>query len=123
MKIKTDLYTKIVLTTIAIALIGLLVKDMDFVTKAQATELDVSAMKIENASDTEETTFYIYENDKILGGFGTKAYKEAGKYHYSSHWGKNKIDQDVFKKAYINEYIDTPKYIITTKTGSFWLER
>lgn len=33
---KTDLYTKVILTVIAIALVGILVKDIDFVSKAQA---------------------------------------------------------------------------------------
>ena len=33
---KTDLYTKVILTVIAVALVGILVKDIDFVSKAQA---------------------------------------------------------------------------------------
>lgn len=38
MKTKTDLYTRIVLTVIAVALVGHLIKDIDLVSKAQASE-------------------------------------------------------------------------------------
>ncbi len=76
MKPKTDLYTKIVLTVIAVFLAILIIKDVDFVTKAQANpvDLDLSALNIEKATSEEGTTFYIYENDKLSGGFGSKKY-------------------------------------------------
>lgn len=123
MKTKTDLYTKIVLTVIAIALVGNLLKDISFVTKAQASELDLSALKIENASDEEGTTFYIYENDKVLGGFGKKQYTDYDFFTDSPSMTRKGSTSDEYKKGYINPYYDTPKYIITTKTGSFWLKR
>lgn len=74
---KTDLYTKIVLTVIAVALTANLLKDVDFVTKAHAGELDLSNMKIEkaaNANDDGEITFFIYENSKIEKPFSNDGY-------------------------------------------------
>lgn len=73
MKIKTDIYTKIVLTVIAVALVGILVKDMNLVTKAHATEMpiDLSALNIEKTEDDEGITFFVYESsnlDKAYGG-------------------------------------------------------
>lgn len=41
---KTDLYTKIVLTIIAIALVGHLVKDVDLVSKAHAAPLPLEVL-------------------------------------------------------------------------------
>lgn len=133
MKLKTDLYTKIVLTVIAIALVGHLLKDIDLVSKAQANELDLSGMKIENVSDGREITFFIYENDKLDGGFGKDKYSEE----YSStttvtllSGQKKTVEQPSFRtadksidEAVINQHIDTPKYIITNKTGKFWLSK
>ena len=70
---KTDMYTKIVLTVIAVALVGILVKDIDIVSKAQASpaNIDLSALNIEKAesSDENEMTFFIYENSKIKRPF------------------------------------------------------
>jgi hypothetical protein len=77
---KTDLYTKIVLTVIAVALTANLLKDVDFVTKAHAGELDLSNMKIEkaaNANDDGEITFFIYENSKISNPFSKNNYREC----------------------------------------------
>ena len=65
MKIKTDLYTKIILTAIAIFLAMIAFKDINFVSKAQASPLDLSGMKVEDVSDDEGTTFFVYENEKI----------------------------------------------------------
>lgn len=48
MKTKTDLYTKIVLTVIAVFLGIIVFKDINFVAKAQANELDLSAIKVAN---------------------------------------------------------------------------
>lgn len=80
---KTDLYTKIVLTVIAVFLGILIVKDIDLVSKAQASpaNIDLSALNIEKAenSDENEMTFFIYENDKIEQPF-TK-----GKYYYDGN--------------------------------------
>lgn len=115
---KADLYTKIVLTVIAVALTANLIKDIDFVSKAQAGE--VVNLNAEKAESMEETTFYIYENDKLLGGFGSKKYSNDD-YHKSSPYISTKYD--VYDKAHINKYYDTPQYIITTKKGSFWLEK
>jgi len=70
MKNKNDVYTKIVLTVIAIALVGNLIKDINFVSKAHATELDLSGLKIENASNADDMVLYIYENSR-LGSPGT----------------------------------------------------
>ncbi|HMM04833.1 MULTISPECIES: hypothetical protein [unclassified Dysgonomonas] len=93
---KTDLYTKIVLTVIAIALVGNLLKDVDFVTKAQAkpVDLDLSALKIEKAEsdDDKEMTFFIYENSKIRRSFSV----------------------DNYERCEIG-YKDVPIYIITSK--------
>lgn len=92
---KTDLYTKIVLTVIAVALTANLLKDVDFVTKAHAGELDLSNMKIEkaaNANDDGEMTFFIYENSKIQRPFSSEYYREC--------WISPK---------------DIPSYIITNK--------
>lgn len=93
---KTDLYTKIVLTVIAIFLGVLIIKDVDFVTKAQAksADLDLSALKIEQAesADEKEMTFFIYENSKIDKPF-TNSYSG---YEYC-----------------IINYKDVPSYIIT----------
>ncbi|WP_029902325.1 hypothetical protein [Prevotella sp. 10(H)] len=92
---KTDLYTKIVLTVIAIALVGNLVKDVDFVSKAQASpvNLDLSTLNIEKAEGAEENemTFFIYENSKIERPFSKSLY---------------------YDECYIN-YNDVPTYIIT----------
>lgn len=68
MKIKIDLYTKIVLTAIAIFLGIIIVKDMDFVSKAQASE--VVNLNTEKAAE-ENITFFIYENDKIHRPFSS----------------------------------------------------
>jgi len=80
---KADLYTKIVLTVIAIALVGILVKDVDFVTKAQANpaEIDLSALNIEKAesSNENEMTFFIYENSKIERPFSNDRYLDDNK--------------------------------------------
>lgn len=86
---KTDLYTKIVLTVIAITLIGLLVKDVNFVSKATANELDLSGLRIEEATDEVEVTYFIFENSKLRSPFGNR--------------GK------------VDTYYDVPTYIITTK--------
>jgi hypothetical protein len=74
---KTDLYTKIVLTVIAIFLGVLIIKDVDFVTKAQASDLDLSALKIEQtaSADENEMTFFIYENSKIAKPFSIDNYE------------------------------------------------
>lgn len=121
MKIKTDIYTKIVLTVIAIALTGLLIKDIDLITKVNAAEPDLSVINIEKAQSDEERTFYIYENDKLFGGFGKSEYTDD--YNTSTPWIRKKDYNTEKKKAYINNYYDMPQYIITTKKGSFWLER
>ena len=97
---KADMYTKIVLTVIAVFLGILIIKDVDFVTKAQAApaEIDLSALNIEKAesSNENEMTFFIYENSKIKQPFSKSDYEEC------------KISQD-----------DVPIYIITNmKTGS-----
>ena len=92
MKTKTDLYTKIVLTVIAVALVAHLLKDISFVTKAQANELDLSALKAEDRSDDEGTVFFIYENSSISTPVA---------------YGSGYINND-----------DRPKYIITNKKGS-----
>lgn len=80
MKTKTDLYTKIVLTVIAIFLGVIIVKDMDLVSKAHAGELDLSNVKIEKAADADdgEITFFIYENSKIKEPFSKENYRECG---------------------------------------------
>ena len=102
---KTDLYTKIVLTVIAIFLGVLIIKDVDFVTKAQAkpADLDLSALKIEKAetADEKEITFFIYENDALRKGFSNNSYGSAS----------------------IDSFYDKPKYIITNKKGSFTVEK
>lgn len=95
MKTKTDLYTKIVLTVIAVALLGNLLKDTDFVTKAHAGELDLSASAMEKAADEDdgEITFFVYENNMIDKPFSKDNYKEC----------------EISKE-------DVPTHIITTKT-------
>ena len=68
MKTKTDLYTKVVLTAIAIFLGIIIVKDIDFVSKAQASE--VVNLNVEKAAeDDKDITFFIYENSKIKKPF------------------------------------------------------
>lgn len=74
MKTKTDLYTKIVLTVIAIALTANLIKDIDFVSKAQAGE--VVNLNAEKAAE-EDITFFIYENEKIERPFSSRYYDEC----------------------------------------------
>jgi len=66
MKTKTDLYTKIVLTVIAVFLGIIIVKDVDFVSKVQASE--VVNLNAEKAAE-EDITFFIYENSKIKQPF------------------------------------------------------
>jgi len=92
---KTDLYTKIVLTAIAIFLGIIIVKDIDFVSKAQANEVvnlsDLKIEKDENAAD-DDITFFIYENDKIKQPFSSIYFDEC------------QIDKR-----------DTPTHIVTTK--------
>jgi len=65
MKNKNDVYTKIVLTVIAVFLGIIIVRDTDVVSKAHANELDLSGLKIENASNAEATTFYVFENSRL----------------------------------------------------------
>ncbi|NDV97504.1 hypothetical protein D0T84_21795 [Dysgonomonas sp. 521] len=89
MKTKTDLYTKIVLTVIAIALTTNLIKDIGFVSKAQAGE--VVNLNAEKAAE-EDITFFIYENSKIKQPFSSRYYDEC-----------------------IIDYKDIPTHIITTK--------
>jgi hypothetical protein len=74
MKTKTDLYTKIVLTAIAVFLGIIIVKDMDFVSKAQAGE--VVNLNTEKAAE-EDITFFIYENSKIYRPFSSSNYNEC----------------------------------------------
>ncbi|WP_029902327.1 hypothetical protein [Prevotella sp. 10(H)] len=92
---KTDLYTKIVLTVIAVFLAVIIIKDVDFVSKAQASpvNLDLSALNVEKAEGAEENemTFFIYENSKIERPFSKSLY---------------------YDECYIN-YNDVPTYIIT----------
>lgn len=47
---KTDLYTKIILTIIAVALVGHLIKDIDFVSKVQASKLPQPEVSETNSS-------------------------------------------------------------------------
>ena len=91
---KTDLYTKIVLTVIAITLIGLLVKDINFVSKATANELDLSGLRIEEATDEDEVSYFIYENSKLRNPFS----KRNGR---------------------VDSFYDAPIYIITTSKRNF----
>lgn len=93
---KTDRYTKIVLTVIAVALTANLLKDVDFVSKAHAGELDLSNMKIEKATDANdgEVTFFIYENSKIRKPFSNDGYS----------WNNSKCEIGVK---------DIPSHIIT----------
>jgi hypothetical protein len=93
MKTKTDLYTKIVLTVIAIALTANLVKDFDFVSKAQAGE--VVNLNAEKAAE-EDITFFIYENSKIKRPFSSEYYDEC--------W---------------ISYEDIPTHIVTTKKTKY----
>ena len=71
---KADLYTKIVLTVIAVALTANLIKDIDFVSKAQASE--VVNLNAEKAAE-EDITFFIYENSKINSPFSSKNYERC----------------------------------------------
>ncbi len=95
---KTDLYTKIVLTVIAVFLGVLVFKDVSFVTKAQANDLNLSDLKIEQAEKDEDITLFIYENSEIEKPFSYEGFS----------WERNecKIGRE-----------DMPKYIITSKTG------
>jgi len=65
MKNKSDAYTKIVLTVIAVFLGIIIVRDTDVVSKAHANEMDLSGLKIENSSSANDQVFYIYENSKL----------------------------------------------------------
>lgn len=62
---KIDLYTKAVLTVIAIALVGILVKDINFVSKAQAEPLpaEIFSTKTEGVIDVN----IVQMNGKTLG--------------------------------------------------------
>lgn len=95
-----DLYTKIVLTIIAITLVVHLLKDVDLITKANATSPSVPSLNVNQTANIDrDITFYIYENESLHEGFG-----------FSS------LFRD---RAKVDPYYDVPKYIITTKTGSF----
>lgn len=98
MKTKTDLYTKVVLTVIAIFLGILIFKDVDFVTKAQASPVDLSALNIEKADDDEGITFFIYENNKLRKPFTKNEY----------YWYDNTCTIG---------YDEIPSHIITTRIG------
>lgn len=98
MKIKTDLYTKVVLTTIALFLGVIVFKDINFVAKAQATELDVSALKVEESND--DITFFIYDNDKIKKPFTVKS---------------NSFSGTIYSNECEISSTDTPVQIVTTK--------
>ena len=94
---KADLYTKIVLTVIAVALTANLIKDTDFVSKAQASEvINLSDRNVEKAEE-EDITFFIYENSKIERPFS------------SDNTGVCKIG-----------YKDIPTHIVTTKRIPFF---
>ena len=90
---KTDLYTKIVLTVIAVSLSVIAFKDINFVTKAQANDLNLSDLKIEQAESREDITLFIYENSEIDDPFTS------------------------FSETCRISIRDIPKYIITSKTG------
>lgn len=92
MNTKTDLYTKIVLTVIAIFLGVIVFRNIDFVPKAHANELDLSDLTIEQGTDA-ETTLFIYENSTIQTP--VRGYSDGR----------------------ISRGDDAPKYIITNKTG------
>jgi hypothetical protein len=77
---KTDLYTKIVLTAIAVFLGIIIVKDIDFVSKAQASE--VVNLNAEKAVD-EDITFFIYENSKIERPFSSSNNNETYSHCYN----------------------------------------
>lgn len=112
---RTDLYTKIILTVIAVALIVNLIKDINFVSKAHAGE--VVNLNAEKTAE-EDVTFFVYENDNLLGGFGSNEYPQK-RWSFGSPSMRSK---DV-NKAYIEEGYDFPKYIITNKKGTFWLKK
>ncbi|MDR3056900.1 MAG: hypothetical protein LBU84_02005 [Prevotella sp.] len=94
MKTKTDLYTKIVLTVIAVFLGIIIVKDVEFVSKAQASE--VVNLNAEKTAE-EDITFFIYENSKIQEPFS------------SSSYGACRIGEK-----------DIPTHIVTTKKVGRW---
>lgn len=122
MKTKTDLYTKVVLTVIAIFLGILIFKDVDFVTKAQASPLDLSALNIEKADDDEGMVFYIYDISNLDIPFETKKYRmdQFPPYNSIERWKEKEKSPD---EAYLDNNKHLPKYIITNKKGSFWLEK
>lgn len=96
MKTKTDLYTKIVLTAIAVFLGIIVLKDTSLSSKASANKIDLSALDIEKTIDDEGTTFFIYENSKISEPFSNKGYS------------RQKTECEI-------SYDDIPTYIITNK--------
>lgn len=98
MNTKTDLYTKIVLTVIAIFLGVIVFRNIDFVPKAHANELDLSALTIEQGTDA-ETTLFIYENSELSEPFSRTGYT----------WERRKCEIGLD---------DIPKYVITNKTGT-----
>lgn len=91
---KIDSYTKIILTIIAIAQIGHLIKDSNIITKAHASEINLSTLKIEDTRDSEGTTFFIYENNKLEKPFSKEPFS----------WDNCEIRPN-----------DIPIYIITNK--------
>lgn len=106
---KTDFYTKAVLTVIAVFLGIIAFQNVDFVTKAHATpvEIKLPALNEEKAeiNEEKEITFFIYENSKIERPFTKDGYS----------WEKRtcRIGAD-----------DTPSHIITNvkpedKYGSY----
>ena len=100
MKNSVDLYTKTVLTVIAIALIANLLKGSDLVTKAHAKELDLSSLNLEAEASAEGTVFFVFENSRISSPVSTSESKWLG-----SSTSGNIGDKDI------------PKYIITNKRG------
>ena len=117
---KTDFYTKAILTIIAIALVGNFLKDVEFfVSKANAKSTNLADFKSQQEQQTTteqpDITFYVYESDLLKLGFGVESYYGDNRYI--------RLSKDPKTEVIIDSQYDTPKYIITTKTGTFMLKR
>lgn len=84
MKIKTDLYTKIMLTAIVALLAAHLVKDINFVEKANASALPTArineAMDATMESISKDEVLLIFDNEKINRSYGQSNSGDIGSF-------------------------------------------
>lgn len=111
MKTKTDLYTKIVLTVIALTLTLNLIKDINFVSKAQAGEvvnLNVDESTINHQQTNEDNSIYCYAKNKYWAYYNGVKIDGADADSFKALAKGYAVDKRAF--YYYGEKIDTSNY-------------